>query len=39
LNFALHEKARGVSPLKIDGRIEARSTLLACSAPSEGRSK
>jgi transposase len=39
LNFALHEKARSGAPLKMDGRIEAQLTLLACSDPPEGRSK
>lgn len=37
--FALHEKARSGSPPKIDGRIEAQLTLLACSEPPDGRSK
>jgi putative transposase len=39
LDFALHEKARSGAPPKIDGRIEAQLTLLACSEPPEGRSK
>src|SRR5512136_331423 len=39
LNFALHEKARSGAPPKIDGRIEAQLTLLACSEPPDGRSK
>jgi putative transposase len=39
LDFALHEKARCGAPHKIDGRIEAQLTLLACSEPPDGRSK
>jgi putative transposase len=39
LEFALHEKNRSGAPPKIDGRIEAQLTLLACSEPPEGRSK
>lgn len=39
LDFALHEKARSGAPTKIDGRIEAQLTLLACSEPPDGRSK
>ena len=39
LEFALHEKARSGAPTKIDGRIEAQLTLLACSEPPDGRSK
>jgi transposase len=39
LEFALHEKARRGAPTKIDGRIEAQLTLLACSKPPDGRSK
>jgi putative transposase len=39
LDFALHEKARSGAPSKIDGRIEAQLTLLACSEPPDGRSK
>ena len=39
LDFALHEKARSGAPPKIDGRIEAQLTLLACSEPPDGRSK
>lgn len=39
LDFALHEKARSGAPSKIDGRIEAELTLLACSDPPDGRSK
>ena len=31
LDFALHEKSRSGAPTKIDGRIEAQLTLLACS--------
>lgn len=39
LDSALHEKARSGAPLKIDSRIEAQLTLLACSEPPDGRSK
>ena len=39
LDLALHEKARSGAPPKIDGRIEAQLTLLACSEPPDGRSK
>ncbi len=39
LDHALHEKARSGAPPKIDGRIEAQLTLLACSEPPDGRSK
>ena len=39
LDFALHERARSGAPPKIDGRIEAQLTLLACSEPPDGRSK
>jgi transposase len=39
LDFALNEKPRSGAPPKINGRIEARLTLLACSEPPEGRSK
>ncbi len=39
LNFALYEKARSGAPAKIDGKVEAQLTLLACSEPPEGRSK
>jgi transposase len=39
LDFALHEKSRSGAPTKIDGRIEAQLTLLACSEPPDGRSK
>jgi putative transposase len=39
LEFALHEKPRSGAPPKIDGRVEAQLTLLACSEPPEGRSK
>jgi transposase len=39
LDFALNEKARSGAPPKIDGRIEAELTLLACSEPPDGRSK
>ena len=39
LDVALHEKSRSGAPTKIDGRIEAQLTLLACSEPPDGRSK
>ena len=39
LDFALNEKSRSGAPPKIDGRIEAQLTLLACSEPPDGRSK
>ena len=39
LDFALSEKPRSGAPPKIDGRIEAQITHLACSQPPEGRSK
>ena len=39
LDFALHEKARSGAPPKLDGKMEARLTLLACSEPPDGRSK
>jgi transposase len=39
LDFALREKSRSGAPSKIDGRIEAELTLLACSSPPDGRSK
>jgi putative transposase len=38
-DLALNEKPRSGAPKKIDGRIEARLTLLACSDPPEGRSR
>lgn len=39
LDFALSEKPRSGAPPKIDGRVEAQLTLLACSEPPEGRSR
>ena len=39
LDFALHEKARSGAPPKLDGKMEAQLTLLACSEPPDGRSK
>ncbi len=39
LDSALYEKPRSGAPSKIDGRIEAQLTLLACSEPPDGRSK
>jgi len=39
LEFAIYEKPRCGAPQKIDGRVEAQLTLLACSDPPEGRSR
>ena len=39
LDFALHEMPRSGAPPKIDSRVEAQLTLLACSDPPEGRSR
>jgi transposase len=39
LDFALNEKPRIGAPKKIDDRVEAHLTLLACSDPPEGRSR
>ena len=39
LNYALQEKPRSGAPAKIDGKIEAKITMLACSEPPDGRSK
>jgi len=39
LDCALNEKPRSGAPPKIDGRVEAELTLLACSDPPEGRSR
>jgi putative transposase len=39
LDFALREKSRSGAPTKLDGRIEAQLTHLACSEPPDGRSK
>ena len=39
LDFALQEKPRSGAPNKIDGRVEAQLTLIACSDPPEGRSR
>jgi transposase len=39
LGFALNEKPRSGAPKKVDGRVEAQLTLLACSDPPEGRSR
>jgi transposase len=36
LAHALHEKRRSGAPSKIDGRVEATLTMLACSDPPEG---
>lgn len=38
LTFAIDEKSRSGRPIKVDGTIEAKTTLLACSEPPEGRS-
>src|SRR5512138_1138234 len=38
ISAAIGERSRCGRPLKIDGRIEAKTTLLACSQPPEGRS-
>ncbi len=38
LSFAIGEKIRSGRPPKIDGTVEAKATLLACSEPPEGRS-
>lgn len=39
LDYALHEKPRCGALIKIDGKIEAQLTMLACSEPPDGRSK
>ncbi len=39
LDFALHEKARSGAPPKLDGKMEAQLTLLACSESPDGRPK
>jgi transposase len=39
LDYALREKPRSGAPAKIDGKIEAKITMLACSDPPDGRSK
>ena len=39
LDLALREKPRSGAPKKMDGRVEAQLTLLACSDPPEGRSR
>jgi transposase len=39
LVFALTEKPRSGAPPKIDARVEAKLTALACSNPPEGRSR
>lgn len=36
VNKALEEKPRSGAPVKIDGRVEATLTMLACSEPPEG---
>ena len=35
----MSEKPRSGAPTKIDGKIQAKITMLACSEPSQGRSK
>ena len=35
----MSEKPRSGAPTKIDGKIQAKITMLACSEPPEGRSK
>jgi transposase len=39
LEQALQEKVRSGAPAKIDGRLEATLTMLACSNPPEGRAR
>ncbi len=39
LDFALHEKARSGAPPKLDGKMEAQLTFLACSEPPDGKPK
>ena len=39
LDYALREKPRSGAPAKIDGKIEAKITMIACSEPPKGRSK
>jgi transposase len=39
LDYALREKPRSGAPAKIDGKIEAKITMIACSEPPDGRSK
>ena len=39
LDFALNEKSRCGAPPKIDSKVEAQLTFLACSEPPDGRSK
>jgi len=39
LDYALREKPRSGAPAKIDGKIQAKITMLACSEPPDGRSK
>ena len=39
LEKALQEKVRSGAPSKIDGRLEATLTMLACSTPSEGSAR
>jgi transposase len=39
LDYALLEKPRSGAPAKVDGTIEAKITMLACSEPPDGRSK
>jgi len=39
LDYALREKPRSGAPAKIDGKMQAKITMLACSEPPDGRSK
>lgn len=39
LKAALYEQARGGRPVEIDGRAEAKLTMLACSDPPEGQKR
>jgi hypothetical protein len=39
LDYALREKPRSGAPTRIDGKIQAKITMLACSEPPDGRSK
>jgi transposase len=39
LDYALSEKPRNGAPTRIDGKIQAKITMLACSQPPDGRSK
>jgi transposase len=39
LDYELREKPRSGAPAKIDGKMQAKITMLACSEPPDGRSK